>query len=83
MAIRTKVRDEETGQEKDGTVVQIVSAKEPFQEIELEDGTVIRIRQTVTEAVRLDEPGPDGGPSYNFSMNATVNVYPPDSAGNP
>jgi len=57
-------------------VIDIVEASEPVTQLSLADGTVARIRLVISEVVRLDEPGPDGNPNYNFNAQLVTNVHP-------
>ncbi len=79
MVIRRKVLDPITGKERDGTVIEVTAAQEPSSKLTLENGTIITIKHTITEIVLLDQKGPDGKPIYNFTANATVNIYPSDN----
>jgi hypothetical protein len=40
--------------DKEGTEVEIIESKEPWSEITLSDGTILRMKQTVVQVIRLD-----------------------------
>ena len=40
--------------------------------LKLEDGTLVRMKISVIEVMRMDEPGADGKPVYN--LNAQINA---------
>lgn len=55
--------------------VPIVSAKEYFNEYELEDGTVLRVKGVATSVARIEgQRLPDGRPVYFVTMNPSVDV---------
>jgi hypothetical protein len=78
MSIRKAIVNQETGEKQTGTVLEIVDAKEPTTQVTLEDGTIIRFRMTVAEILRLDEPGPDGKPAYQFNTQVTTIIHHPE-----
>lgn len=78
MAIRKKLRDEETGEDVLGTVVEVVEAKERYSRVMLEDGTLIRVRPIVIEVVRLDKTTDDGKPTYKIEGQLVLNIHPPE-----
>ena len=72
--IRKSVVDPTTNEARSGTVVEVAEAHEPTARITLEDGTVIRIRLVFLEAIRLDDPGPDGKTAYSFNANLATTI---------
>lgn len=74
MKIRKRIVDPATNKAQNGTVVEVTEAYEPTARITLEDGTVVRMRVVFLEAVRLDEPGPDGKTAYTFTANLATNI---------
>ncbi|MCY4261398.1 MAG: hypothetical protein OXC91_14185, partial [Rhodobacteraceae bacterium] len=67
MSIRKKVTDPDSGEERIGTVIDIVSANEPVTSLKLSDGTEIRIKNSIIEVVLLDDKDQSGKPNYTFS----------------
>ena len=78
--IRKNVPHPETGKPQPGTVVDVVEAKEPTTHLKLADGTIIRLRLVIVEAVRLDDPGPDGKTAYNFTTQMVVKIHHPEES---
>ena len=65
MAERKKTFKDHAGNEISGTVVEVQKATELFSEILLKDGTLIRIKPVVTEALRIENSWDnDGNPMY-------------------
>lgn len=81
MAIRKKLRDEETGQEVVGTVVEVVESKESYSRILLEDGTLIRVRPVIVEVVRIDSTS-DGKPTFKIDGHLVMSIHPPEEQFN-
>ena len=82
MAIRKTVFDAATQTEKEGTVIDIVSAQEPMMPLSLADGTEVRIKNTIVEVVKFDHKDKKGEPIYNFVADVKVQVYPPKEQKN-
>ena len=63
----------------EGAVVDVVSSSEKFSEYLLSDGTKLRAKLTIIEAVRHDEDwDSDGNPIYNVrSQNVVVVIDSP------
>ena len=59
-----------------GEMVTVVEQKEPWSEYRLEDGTLIRTKQTLMQLVKMDTPGPDGKPVYTMQTQPTIMVIP-------
>ena len=65
MAERKKTFTDHAGNEISGTVVKVQQATELFSDIRLRDGTLLRIKPVVTEALRLENSWDnDGNPMY-------------------
>lgn len=62
--------------EKTGTLVDVKDAKEPWSEYTLDDGTIIRMKQTVLQIVKIDGPMIDGVPQYSVQAQPIINVIP-------
>ena len=62
-----------------GTVIEPIESREPWGEYRLEDGTIIRCKQILTQLVRLDgEKLSTGEQVYNCQFQAIINVFPPE-----
>jgi hypothetical protein len=61
---------------KIGTLVKVVEASEPWSEYRLEDGTKLRMKQTIINVVRLDEKDDNGNPMYSIQSQQTLSVVP-------
>lgn len=69
-----------SGARLEGNIVDVTSAKEPWAEYELEDGTALRVRTTLVEITRIDgQHDPDGNPIYQFKASASLTVNAPDT----
>ncbi|MDR0942751.1 MAG: hypothetical protein LBM19_04060 [Holosporales bacterium] len=53
-----------TVQQKSVEYMNIKECNEPWSEYRLENGTIIRLRQVVTQIVRLEEKDSNGKPIY-------------------
>jgi L-2-hydroxyglutarate oxidase LhgO len=60
-----------------GTVMTVTDAKEPWAEYALEDGTKIRLRQSVVSIVKLDgQADANGNPVYAVQSQQQMSVIP-------
>ncbi len=82
MAIRKTIVNPDTQKKQTGTVIDIVSANEPMISLTLSDGTVLRIKNSITEVLLLDNEGKDqnGDPIYQLSAQMNIQVYPAEKA---
>ena len=72
--ITRKVKDPQ-GRIVDGVVVDVSDAIEPFGELTLADGTIIKTRSTVVEVVRIDsQRDVNGNPLYIINSAQIVSV---------
>ena len=76
--IRKKFRDEETGEEVLGTVLDVVESREMSSRIYLEDGTLIRVRPVIVEVVRVERMSDDGKPAYRIDGQLVMSIHPPE-----
>lgn len=68
--------DGSTSQET-GTLISITDTKEPWSEYALEDGTKIRLRQSVVSVVKLDgQKDQNGNPIYAVQSQQQMSVIP-------
>jgi hypothetical protein len=79
MADRMKVPifnpDGSTAQET-GTLIKVIQSDEPWSEYSLEDGTKLRMKQTVVNVVKLDKAADNGEPIYSIQTQQTLSVIP-------
>ena len=75
---RVKARDSRTGDIVEGTVIDIIDAKEPFSRVQLANGTEISIRLAVSQVIRLDISDEEGNPQYNITSQMMVNIHHAD-----
>jgi len=60
-----------------GTLMEVTDSKEPWSEYTLEDGTKIRLKQTLVNVVRLDnKKNPNGEPVYSIQSQPTMSIIP-------
>ncbi len=78
MAFRKKRAHPQTGAMERGTVLDVVESSEPVTRLKLEDGTLVRLKISVIEIMRMDEPGADGKPAYELNANLTANFVSPE-----
>ena len=70
--IRTQLPD---GSYKDGVEVPIDESTERWSEIKLTDETIIRVKQTVVQVVRVDGVfDPEGNPMYIVKSAPTIAI---------
>lgn len=61
------------GEIVEGTVVDVVSSTEKFSDFTLSDGTILKVKLTVLEAVRQDgQWDMDGNPIYQLKCQQIV-----------
>jgi hypothetical protein len=60
-----------------GTLMEVIESKEPWSEYVLEDGTKIRLKQTLVNVVRLDDKkNLNGEPVYSIQSQPTMSIIP-------
>jgi hypothetical protein len=57
-----------------GTIVEIKDFKEPWAEYSLEDGTKIKMKQTVVNIVKMDNNDAAGNPVYVVQSQPLINT---------
>ena len=82
VTIRKKLRDEETGEEVLGTVVEVVESKESYSRILLEDGTLLRLRPVIVEVIRIERTSDEGNPTYKIDGQLVLSIHPPEEQAN-
>ena len=61
------------GREVEGESIDFLTRKEDFNEYQLTDGKVLRIKMVVTRIIRLvEEEAPDGNPVYLIQSQNVV-----------
>ena len=78
MTIRKRILVPNIDEPKWGTSIEITDAREPVSQITLADGAVARLKLVVLEVLLLDDPGPDGKPSYHFNTQLVANIHHPE-----
>jgi len=60
-----------------GTMMEVTDSKEPWSEYTLEDGTKIRIKQTLVNVTKLEgKIAPNGDPIYSIQLQQTMSIIP-------
>ena len=73
-----------SGREVEAVSVDFEAKSEPWSTIELEDGSVIKLRTIVTGIVRLEgEFDPTGAPVYSVTQNTILRVVKSKLRGHP
>lgn len=60
--------------QKEGTIVDVVNSSEVWSSYELEDGTVLKVKQVLVKVVKLDEKDIEGKPIYLTEAQPIVSV---------
>ncbi len=61
-----------------GEALRVEASTEPWNDLTIEDGAVIRFKAVVSEVVRLhDEKDPDGNPVYHLKIHNVISLYNP------
>ena len=61
------------GRQAEGKPVDFLTRKEDFNEYQLDDGKILRIKMVVTRIIRLEgETAPDGNPVYLIQSQNVV-----------
>lgn len=67
------------GEVREGSVIPFEPERENFSTYLLEDGTTLRIKVVLTEAIRIDgEYQPNGDPVYAVQAAQVLAVTPPE-----
>ena len=68
------VRDQQ-GKQIAGTIVDVAESNERFSHVTLEDGSILKVKVSVLEALRVDDQwDPDGNPTYIVKSHNVVAV---------
>jgi len=60
-----------------GILMEVTDSKEPWSEYTLEDGTKIRIKQTLVNIIRMEgKSAPNGDPIYSVQLQQTMSIIP-------
>ena len=78
MAFRKSSPNPQTGESDIGTVLDVVESIEPMIRLKLEDGTLVRIKISVIEVMRMDKPNADGKPAYSLNAQMNATFVPPE-----
>ena len=78
MSYRKKRPHPQTGALQSGTVLEITEASEPITRLKLEDGTLVRLKVSILEIVRMDERDENGNAVYDINVNMTSTFVSPE-----
>ncbi len=76
MAYRKKRSNPKTGLIQTGTVLDVVESSEPLIRLKLEDGTLVRLKISVIEVMKMDETDANGKPIYDFNASLAATIVP-------
>ena len=76
MSYRKNRPHPQTGEQQSGTVLEIIESSEPVTRLTLEDGTLVRLKVSIVEIMRMDQPDANGKVVYNLNANLTANFVP-------
>ena len=62
-----------------GKPVDISASSEPFSQYTLSDGSVVKVKTVLVDAVRLETYTDSGDPVYQFQFQQILGVIAPDS----
>ena len=63
---------------RDAVQVEVTQSKEPWTEYDLEDGSVLKLRNVLLDCTRVDnEYDQEGNPIYLLRVNGVVNIIAP------
>jgi hypothetical protein len=62
-----------------GETVEYEGVAEPFSQYKLADGTTVKVKMVMIDAVRLDTYDDQGNPVYQFQFQQIIGIVPPDS----
>ena len=75
MERRKKIQDP-SGNWVEGVQIDIEESIERFSELKLRDGTILKVKMSVIEAIRLDDKkDEDGNPTYILKSQNIVDVF--------
>jgi hypothetical protein len=78
-ALPQKNKYQYLGQMYPGTTVAFESTSEPFSQYTLADGTSVKVKLVLLDAVRLETYDDLGNPVYQFQFQQILGVVAPDS----
>jgi hypothetical protein len=68
------------GKDFTGENVGVESSNEPWAQYELSDGTTVKVKMVMLEAIRLDTYNEmTGDPIYQFQFQQIVGIFPPEA----
>ncbi len=71
--LKKKVKDSQ-GNWTEATIIEIEESTERFNNVKLKDGTVLNVKTTILEVVRLDQWDDDGNPLYGVESQTIVTL---------
>ncbi len=76
MSFKKTLTNPQTGKTETGTELDIVTSKPSVIELELEDGTCMRIKHSVIGVIRLDDKNEKDEDVYNLECNMKIDIIP-------
>ncbi len=67
------------GEQVAGEHIDVSSTSEPWAQYELADGTTVKVKMVMLEAIRLDAYNDNNDPVYQFQFQQIIGVVPPDA----
>jgi hypothetical protein len=67
------------GQQVTGENVEVETSTEPWAQYQLADGTTVKVKMVMLEAVRLDAYNETNDPVYQFQFQQIIGVVAPDA----
>jgi len=62
-----------------GQTVEYEGVSEPFSQYKLADGTTVKVKMVMVDAVRLETHDDQGNPVYQFQFQQIIGIVAPDS----
>ena len=78
MSYRKSRPHPQTGEQQNGTVLEIMESSEPITRLTLEDGTLVRVKVSIVEVMRLDQPDANGKAVYDLTANLATSFVTPE-----
>jgi hypothetical protein len=61
-----------------GQTVEYEGVAEPFSQYKLADGTTVKVKMVMVDAVRLETHDEHGNPVYQFQFQQIIGIVPPE-----
>jgi hypothetical protein len=66
------------GKQFPGQTIEFEGVAEPFSQYKLADGTSVKVKMIMVDAVRLDTHDDQGNPIYQFQFQQVIGIIAPD-----